>query len=272
MVGIDGLAGPSEVDGRGRTRRPTPCSARVDLVAQAEHDPDAMTHFVTTDPALVPRVEEALAAELATAGRAEIVDAALRHARGDRRARRGAGRRGGRRPRGRAPAGPARPIPALSWPGSATPGAIFLGPWTAVPFGDYGVASNHVLPTAGTARFSSGLRAADYVTVRSVVEMTADAAARLAPRRPRSRGARPSPGTRRRDGRPRGTRRSRAADAVEPPPRRAGRGAVRVAADAGAPSASTRTSARGRCPRVRTAISRRTIAIASAATGTPTAR
>jgi histidinol dehydrogenase len=60
-------------------------------------------------------------------------------------------------------------------------GAVFLGPWTAVPFGDYGIASNHVLPTAGTARFSSGLRAADYVTVRSVVEMTADAAARLAP-------------------------------------------------------------------------------------------
>lgn len=60
-------------------------------------------------------------------------------------------------------------------------GAIFLGPWTAVPFGDYGVASNHVLPTAGTARFSSGLRAADYVTVTSVVEMTGDAAARYAP-------------------------------------------------------------------------------------------
>ena len=47
-------------------------------------------------------------------------------------------------------------------------GAVFLGQWTAVPFGDYGVASNHVLPTAGTARFSSGLRAADYVTVSSV--------------------------------------------------------------------------------------------------------
>src|SRR5205814_4227603 len=38
-------------------------------------------------------------------------------------------------------------------------GAIFLGETTPVPFGDYGVASNHVLPTAGTARFESGLRA-----------------------------------------------------------------------------------------------------------------
>jgi len=60
-------------------------------------------------------------------------------------------------------------------------GAVFLGTWSAVPFGDYGVASNHVLPTAGTARFASGLRAADFVTVRSVVEMTPEAADRLAP-------------------------------------------------------------------------------------------
>jgi histidinol dehydrogenase len=59
-------------------------------------------------------------------------------------------------------------------------GAIFLGHWTAVPFGDYGIASNHVLPTAGTARFASGLRASDYVTVSSVVEMSPEAAARYA--------------------------------------------------------------------------------------------
>jgi histidinol dehydrogenase len=50
-----------------------------------------------------------------------------------------------------------------------------------VPFGDYGVASNHVLPTAGTARFASGLRAADFVKVMSVIEMDDDAARALAP-------------------------------------------------------------------------------------------
>ena len=60
-------------------------------------------------------------------------------------------------------------------------GAVFLGPWSAVPFGDYGVASNHVLPTAGTARFSSGLRASDYVTITSVTKMSPDAAARYTP-------------------------------------------------------------------------------------------
>ena len=59
-------------------------------------------------------------------------------------------------------------------------GAVFLGPWSAVPFGDYGLASNHVLPTAGTARFASGLRASDYVTVSSVVQVAPEGVARHA--------------------------------------------------------------------------------------------
>jgi len=60
-------------------------------------------------------------------------------------------------------------------------GAAFLGPLTPVAFGDYGVGSNHVLPTMGTARFSSGLRAADFVTVSSVVEATGDGLDRFGP-------------------------------------------------------------------------------------------
>jgi len=79
-------------------------------------------------------------------------------------------------------------------------GAIFLGSWSAVPFGDYGLASNHVLPTAGTARFSSGLRAADYVTITSVMRMSPAAAAHFslargsATRRPTChRSSRPRP-------------------------------------------------------------------------------
>src|SRR5206468_9444310 len=60
-------------------------------------------------------------------------------------------------------------------------GSIFLGPWTAVTFGDYGAGSNHVLPTMGTARFSSGLRATDFLTVTSVTELDGEAAVRLAP-------------------------------------------------------------------------------------------
>jgi histidinol dehydrogenase len=58
-------------------------------------------------------------------------------------------------------------------------GAAFLGPDTPVPFGDYGAGSNHVLPTMGTARFSSGLRTSDFVTVSSVVEATHEAATQV---------------------------------------------------------------------------------------------
>ncbi|HSJ50525.1 MAG TPA: histidinol dehydrogenase, partial [Actinomycetota bacterium] len=58
---------------------------------------------------------------------------------------------------------------------------VFVGARTPVPFGDYGVASNHVLPTAGTARFASGLRASDFVKVMSVIELGPEAARSLAP-------------------------------------------------------------------------------------------
>jgi histidinol dehydrogenase len=178
-VGIDGLAGPSEVTVvAGADADPLLCA--VDLVAQAEHDPDAVTHFVTTDAALVPRVEAALADEVAAAGRREIVEVALEHARAIL-------------VRDEDQAAEVvddlaaehllilLPDPRAFLEKVRNAGAVFLGAASAVPFGDYGVASNHVLPTAGTARFSSGLRAADLVTVRSVVELTHEAAARLAP-------------------------------------------------------------------------------------------
>jgi histidinol dehydrogenase len=162
LVGIDGLAGPSEVTVvAGADADPLLCA--VDLVAQAEHDPDAITHFVTTDPELVGRVEAALRHARAIVVRdedqaAEVVDdLAAEHLL------------------------ILLPEPRAFLDKIRNAGAIFLGPASAVPFGDYGVASNHVLPTAGTARFSSGLRAADLVTVRSVVELTPEAAARLAP-------------------------------------------------------------------------------------------
>lgn len=178
-VGIDGLAGPSELaivaDGDIDIDM-----AALDLIAQAEHDPQARTFFITPDPDLASRVAKALDEALQDAGRREIVDAALGHTKAvlvrdldhavevvndlasehlllllpDARA---------------------------FLPNVRNAGAIFLGHWSAVPFGDYGVASNHVLPTAGTARFSSGLRAADYVTVSSVVELDKLAAARFAP-------------------------------------------------------------------------------------------
>jgi histidinol dehydrogenase len=179
LVGIDGLAGPSEVAVvAGADADPVLCA--VDLVAQAEHDPDSITHFVTTDASLVARVDDALEREVAAAGRREIVQAALTNARAiivrdDDQAAEVVDALAAEHLLVLLP----HPREFLAKVRNA--GAVFLGPWTAVPFGDYGVASNHVLPTAGTARFGSGLRASDYVTVRSVVQMTAAAAARLAP-------------------------------------------------------------------------------------------
>jgi histidinol dehydrogenase len=177
-VGIDALAGPSElaIVTEGDV---DPELVAVDLIAQAEHDPQARTYLITTDEAVIAKVGSALEQAVAVAGRREIVDVALASSRGvlvrdlDHAA---------------AVVDDLAPEHLLVLlPDAETfldkvsvAGAIFLGEWSAVPFGDYGVATNHVLPTSGTARFSSGLRASDYVTVRSVVRMTGAAAARHA--------------------------------------------------------------------------------------------
>jgi histidinol dehydrogenase len=179
FVGIDGLAGPSElaIVAEGEV---DPHMAALDLVAQAEHDPEARTFFLTPDPVLADRVVAELTLELAAAGRREIVDQSI----------------------GRTKLVLVRDLdhafealndvaaehvlllvddPRAHLSKIRNAGAVFLGAWTAVPYGDYGVASNHVLPTAGTARFSSGLRASDYVTVSSVIEMTREGARRYTP-------------------------------------------------------------------------------------------
>ncbi len=179
LVGIDGLAGPTELVIVADLSA-DPRWLAADLVAQAEHDPGAIATLVTTAPGLVPRVEEALEAELATAGRREIVEAALQHARAILVAD---------LPHAVEVVNDLAPehLQLLLFSANEiardvrNAGAIFIGSFTPVPFGDYGVASNHVLPTAGTARFASGLRAADFVTVSSVVEMDEGAAKRLAP-------------------------------------------------------------------------------------------
>jgi histidinol dehydrogenase len=179
FVGIDGLAGPTELavvaDGSAN-----PAWIATDLVAQAEHDPEALAVLVAFDGHVVDRVEQALEAEVTRAGRGDVVNAALAHARtvlvaDDDQAVEVLDRL----------APEHLHVVIADAPAFAqrlrNAGAIFLGGFTPVPFGDYGVASNHVLPTAGTARFSSGLRAADFVKVSSVVEVSDGAATRLAP-------------------------------------------------------------------------------------------
>jgi histidinol dehydrogenase len=176
QVGIDGLAGPSEL-GIVADAEADPGLTALDLIAQAEHDPEARTFLITADEELAQRVGAALLEALPRSGRRDIVDAALKHARAvlvrdldhavevvNELA-------------------PEHVQLVVSEPeklleGIRNAGAVFLGPWSAVPFGDYGLASNHVLPTAGTARFSSGLRAADYVTVSSVVQVSPEGVTR----------------------------------------------------------------------------------------------
>jgi histidinol dehydrogenase len=64
---------------------------------------------------------------------------------------------------------------------SLTAGAVFVGPYTAQAAGDYATGSNHVLPTAGAARFRGGLSAADFVRVMNVQRVTRVGLAKLAP-------------------------------------------------------------------------------------------
>jgi histidinol dehydrogenase len=179
QVGIDGLAGPSElVLVADRTADARLIAA--DLVTQAEHDPEAVAVFVTTDASHVEPVRAAVEEELLRADRREIIEQSLATSRAvvvadlDSAAE---------------VVNDIAPehLQVVTEDSGAfvslvrNAGAIFLRETTPVPFGDYGVASNHVLPTAGTARFASGLRASDFVTVSSVVYLDADAARRLAP-------------------------------------------------------------------------------------------
>lgn len=176
-VGIDSLAGPSELvvvaDG---TADPTILA--VDLLAQAEHDPEARAILIALDDALAAAVAKHLTSEAADSPRREIVEAALKHAAiviagSETQAADVVNR-----------LAPEHLQVATADPGAflarvRSYGAAFLGPDTPVPFGDYGAGSNHVLPTMGTARFSSGLRAADFVTVSSIVEASPEAASRI---------------------------------------------------------------------------------------------
>lgn len=147
----------------------------ADLLAQAEHDPDARAILITTNRSLASRVAQAVAGTLPPDGVArlslarhggiivtrsmdEAIDLANRAA----------------------PEHLVVGTEALAKRVRAA-GAVFVGRWTAQVAGDYAIGSNHVLPTAGTARFRGGLSAADFVRVVSVQRLTRAGLLRLAP-------------------------------------------------------------------------------------------
>jgi len=170
---IDFHAGPTEiviVAGEGR-----PEWIAADLAAQAEHDPDARAILVTWNRALAARVAKQLAtaASLRPIVRQSLAaNGAVILARDASEAMAIANRFAPEHLVLETDALANRPIVA---------GAVFIGPYTAQAAGDYATGSNHVLPTAGAARYRGGLSAADFVRVMSVQRLTRAGLARIAP-------------------------------------------------------------------------------------------
>ena len=170
---IDFYAGPTEiviVAGGG-----TPDWIAADLIAQAEHDPDARAIFITWSRPLAARVVKAVTER--SAGRTIVrqslgANGAVIIARNADEAMTLANRFAPEHLVVDREALARRPL---------TAGAVFIGPYTAQAAGDYATGSNHVLPTSGAARFRGGLSAADFVRVMSVQRLTRAGLARLAP-------------------------------------------------------------------------------------------
>jgi phosphoribosyl-ATP pyrophosphohydrolase/phosphoribosyl-AMP cyclohydrolase/histidinol dehydrogenase len=147
-----------------------PARIAADLLGQAEHDPDARPILVTWDPALPARVDEALAAQLATLPTAGVAREAV--ANGFAVLCRDADEAIGVCDR-LAP----EHLEVLTDDADAHAarlkhyGGLFVGGASAEVFGDYGVGPNHVLPTGTAARFTGGLNVLHFLRVRTWLRM-----------------------------------------------------------------------------------------------------
>ena len=161
---IDFHAGPTEILLVASTMPAAWVAA--DLIAQAEHDPDARAVCITTSLRYAERIAREVQAQLPATGPART--SLARHG-------------------GVIVARSATEALALANDAASEhlvveddlvasrmthAGAIFVGPWTAQVAGDYAIGSNHVLPTAGAARHRGGLNAADFVKLVSVQRVT----------------------------------------------------------------------------------------------------
>jgi len=162
--GIDFYAGPSEI--LLLSSNGDPAWIAADLIAQAEHDPDARAVLITPNRKLAAQVATEVAARMPADGPARL--SMKRHG-------------GVIVTRSRAE--------AIALANAAAPehmvvddeataaqikcvGSLFVGSWTAQVAGDYAIGSNHVLPTAGAARVRGGLSAADFVRQVTVQRVT----------------------------------------------------------------------------------------------------
>ncbi len=180
QVGIDMIAGPSEIlvlaDGS------TPADwVAMDLFSQAEHDELAQSILLCPDAAYIAAVHEAIERLLPQMPRAAVIRASLE----------GRGALIHTRSLGEACTISNRIAPEHLEVSSAEPqkwepllrhaGAIFLGAFTSESLGDYCAGPNHVLPTSGTARFSSPLGVYDFVKRSSLIEVSEAGAQVLGP-------------------------------------------------------------------------------------------
>jgi histidinol dehydrogenase len=178
LIGIDGYAGPTEI-GIIADSHADPRLLAADLVAQAEHDELATCLLITDAPDLVPRVEEALAVEIAATHHRTRVEVALAgqgtvalvddidHAIDVAEAF----------------AAEHLEVHTADARGVAErvryAGTTFIGAATPVSLGDYAAGPNHTLPTSGTARFTGGLTTSSFLVPVNFVEYTEDALAEL---------------------------------------------------------------------------------------------
>ena len=179
-VGIDMIAGPSEILVIADADN-DPDWIALDLLSQAEHDASAQSILITDDAEFAKAVDKAVEARLATLERRDIAAASWRDF------------------------GAIIKVPSLEIAAQlsdriapehlelcvADPkalsekvthaGAIFLGMWTPEAIGDYVGGPNHVLPTARSARFSSGLSVLDFVKRTTLASMSAEALRAIGP-------------------------------------------------------------------------------------------
>ncbi len=179
-VGIDMIAGPSEILVLADGSTP-PDWVAMDLFSQAEHDELAQSILLCPDAAYIDQVQAAIDRLLPHMPRAEIIAKSLT----------GRGALVHTRSMEEACALSNRIAPEHLEVSSADPhrweplllhaGAIFLGAYTSESLGDYCAGPNHVLPTSGTARFSSPLGVYDFQKRSSLIEVSAAGARVLGP-------------------------------------------------------------------------------------------
>ncbi|HXG96213.1 MAG TPA: histidinol dehydrogenase [Gemmatimonadales bacterium] len=175
-VAIDMRAGPSELVVFADSSA-SPAVIAADLLAQAEHDPDARPVLVTLDPTHLERVEAELAHQIASLPSATVARAALAH--------------GGvvvvaTIDEGVAACDALAPehVELILQPADDVAprlthfGALFIGAGSAEVLGDYGAGPNHVLPTAGSARSRGGLSVYTFLRVRTWLRIDDPSAAR----------------------------------------------------------------------------------------------